>query len=60
MLVYNSKEVSIFLSGKQLRTKNTFSAHDICVLQRDFQAVDKLLKYQNMVKYSVSFDLNYL
>ena len=57
MLAQNSKGISIFLSGKQLRTKNTFFAHGICAVQREFQAVDKLLKYQNMVKCTVSLIL---
>lgn len=54
MLAQNSKEVSVFLSRKQLRTKNTFSSCAICAVQREFQAADKLLKYQNMVKHTVS------
>lgn len=54
-MVAQNKVVSILLSGKQLRTENTFSAHGICAPQREFQAVDTLLMYQNMVKFTISW-----
>lgn len=58
MLSQNSREISIFLSGKQLKTKNTFSPHGICAPQREFQATDKLLKSEYGEVHCV-IDLNY-
>lgn len=60
MLAQNSKTVSIFLSGKWFRTKNAFSTHGICALQKEFPSCRQTAEVPEHGKVHHIIDLNYL